>query len=180
MLAQVVDVQVDDVRVDVRLRSPDRIEDLLARHHLARMAHEVAEQCELAGREVLALGAGRDADAQGVEDDVASHESLVAALGGTAGQGPDARQQLREREGLGEIVVGAGVEPGHAVVERAQGRQHQHRRLDAARPEQPQDLHAIEVREHAVEQDDLVLTVAGERQRGHARPTPRPSRIAPR
>src|SRR5438128_7879565 len=32
---QVVDVQVDHVRIDVRLGAPDRIEDLLPRHHLA-------------------------------------------------------------------------------------------------------------------------------------------------
>ena len=36
--SQVVNVEVHDVRVDVRLRAPHRIEDLLARHHLARRA----------------------------------------------------------------------------------------------------------------------------------------------
>ena len=49
---EVADVQVDDVRVDVRLRSPDRVEDLLPRDDPTLVADEVGEQRELAGRQV--------------------------------------------------------------------------------------------------------------------------------
>ena len=52
LAAKVMDIQVDDVRVDVRLRAPHRIEDLLSREDLAGMADEEAEQCELARRQV--------------------------------------------------------------------------------------------------------------------------------
>ena len=40
--------------------------------------------------------------------------------------GPDSREQLFEREGLDEVVVGAGVEPCDAIGERVLRGQHQH------------------------------------------------------
>jgi hypothetical protein len=45
-----------------------------------------------------------------------------------ARQRADARQQLGEGEGFYEIVVAAGVEARHAIVDAAHGGEEQHRR----------------------------------------------------
>ena len=42
-----------------------------------------------------------------------------------AGDGPQARQKLSGVEGLGQIVVGAQVQPGHLVLHLALGGQHE-------------------------------------------------------
>ena len=50
-----------------------------------------------------------------------------------AQQGVDPRVELGERERLGEIIVGAGIEAVDAVGHRVQRRQEQHRRPGAGR-----------------------------------------------
>ena len=47
------------------------------------------------------------------------------------GPAPKAREQLGEGKRLGQVVVGAAVQAGDAVLERATGGQHQHRRPDS-------------------------------------------------
>ena len=42
---------------------------------------------------------------------------VLVVLAGAAQQRADAREQLAQRERLDEVVVGAGVEPGDAVVD---------------------------------------------------------------
>ncbi|MNF11833.1 hypothetical protein D3C80_2131430 [compost metagenome] len=39
-------------------------------------------------------------------------------------QGLQSCAQLAEGEGLDQVVVGPGVQPGHPVIDRSQGRQH--------------------------------------------------------
>ena len=82
-----MDIQVDDVRVDVRLRAPHRIEDLLSCEDLAGMADEVAEQCELAGRQVDRPVADLGDVTELVEAQV---PGLERSFGGLAGRLPRA------------------------------------------------------------------------------------------
>ena len=52
----------------------------------------------------------------------------------------DAREQLLERERLGDVVVGAGAERGHLRVDGVLRREHEHRPLEAARAQRVQHL----------------------------------------
>ena len=52
----------------------------------------------------------------------------------------DARQQLLERKGLGDVVVGAGSQRGDLGVDRVLRGQHEHGPLEAARAEHVQQL----------------------------------------
>ena len=70
-------------------------------------------------------------------------------------QRADPRQHLLERERLDQIVVGAAVEAGHAILERVARRQHQHRRLVAALAQRSENLQAVAARQHEIEQDDV-------------------------
>ena len=62
-----MDVQVHDVGVQVGLGAPHRVEDLLARHDLAGVADQVAEEREFARRELDAPIAGAGDVAELVE-----------------------------------------------------------------------------------------------------------------
>lgn len=69
----------------------------------------------------------------------------------------DARFKLGKVEGLGHAVVGAGIQPGHAVllaIERGE-QQHRQRRLDGAHPLQHGE--AIDYRQTDVEHHHIEL-----------------------
>ena len=75
LLAQVADVDVDDVGAGVEVEAPDLVEQLLAGQHLAGVGHEDLGERELARRQVDLLaadggpaGAEVEADAAGLED----------------------------------------------------------------------------------------------------------------
>ena len=75
LAAQVADVDLDDVRARVVVVAPDAVEDLLARQHLAGVAHEVREQVELLRREVHRRPVAGHRAAQQVELDVRGAQS---------------------------------------------------------------------------------------------------------
>ena len=79
-----------------------------------------------------------------------------------------AGQQLAESERFGQVVVGAGVEPGHPFIDGVERGQQEDGRVDTARSQQPQDLHALDIRKESVEHDDVVVLSLHERQRGHS------------
>ena len=96
-----------------------------------------------------------------VELEVGEVQGLAAgARAGAAQQRAQAREQLVEREGLHDVVVGAGVEPGHAVGHGVARGQHQHRGAVAHRPHPAADLEAVDVRHHHVEHDRVGLVAA--------------------
>ena len=65
------------------------------------------------------------------------------------------RQQLRQVEGLDEVVVGADVEAGHAVVHRVARGEHQDRRRVAGASDATTDLESVDVGELQVEHDGV-------------------------
>ena len=83
---------------------------------------------------------------------------MIAALG-TAQDGRDAREQLHQRERLGDVVVGAELEAAHAIELGAARREHDHRHAAgraAAAADPPAHLEAVEVGQHDVEHDQVV------------------------
>ena len=73
-----------------------------------------------------------------------------------ADERPQAGQQLGEGEGLDQVVVGAAVEPGDAVLEGAARGQHQDRRPDPFAAQPPAGLEAVDPGQHHVEDDRVV------------------------
>jgi hypothetical protein len=66
-------------------------------------------------------------------------------------------EELRERERLREVVVGAGVQPRDAVLDRVAGGQHQDRGPGPGLAELAADLEAVPPGEEDVEDDRVVL-----------------------
>ena len=77
-------------------------------------------------------------------------------------QRPDAGQELVELERLRQVIVGPGIEPADHVLDRVPRREHQDRRVPAFPPQLGRDLEPVLLREHDVEQDDVVLVDVGQ------------------
>ena len=134
LAAQVADEDVDHVGLDVGRVAPHQREQLVAREHLAGVADEDLEQVELAAGEAELAAAARGDVAARVDDEVAAPR---------AGRRPSAprrrssasqpRGQLVDRERLDQVVVGAGLQAGDAVVDLVARGQHADGRVDARR-----------------------------------------------
>ena len=72
-----------------------------------------------------------------------------------AQQGAQPRAQLAQREGLDQVVVGAGVEALDAVVDRVARGEHEHRGAVAGLAHAPADLEAVDAGHAHVEDDGV-------------------------
>ncbi len=99
--AQPRDMHVDDVGLGVEMIVPDVLQKHGAGDHLARMLHEVFQQAELPRlQHDLGAGAGHLVR-QPVELEIAHPVDGLLAAAAPARQHLGARQELRERIGLG-------------------------------------------------------------------------------
>jgi len=74
-------------------------------------------------------------------------------------------QQLREREWLDEVVVGARVEPRDPVAHRVAGGEHQHGHPDTRGAEPPAGLKPVDPGQHHVQHDRVVGMRTGRDER---------------
>ena len=102
-------MDVDHVGLGVEVIAPDVLQKHRARHHLARVAHEVGQQVELARLQGdLATGPPHRAGKQ-IQLQIGEAEACPALrIACAPEQGFQPRQELGEGEGLGEIIVAAG------------------------------------------------------------------------
>ena len=105
---------------------------------------------------------------------------MLGSVGaGPAQQRADAGRQLLGCERLGEVVVGAGLEPGDHVVGVGPGRHHDDRHV-ARSADRPAHLEAVDAGQHDVDEHDVGRLAAEglERflaaRRPRRRPSPRP------
>ena len=159
---QVADVDAERVRPGAEVVAPDALEDLRAREHLARVLHEQGEQVELGAREVDPAAAAAHLVGDRVEHEVAEPQRRAVLAGRAAQQRPQPRLELLERERLDEVVVGARVQAGDAVVDRVARGEHQHRRAVAGVAQPPAHLEPVDVRHRDVEHDGVGRRAAGQ------------------
>ena len=84
-----------------------------------------------------------------------------------AEHGAHARRQLARREGLGDVVVGAELEPDDPVGLFAARRQHDHGQV-AARPDPPAQRQPVGAGQHHVEDDEVGWAAFDQLPRGVA------------
>jgi hypothetical protein len=156
------------------------LEQREAAQHLAGMAHERLQERELLGAQLERLAAPPGAVAGRVEPQVADLEHRRALDRAAARERAQACQQLVERERLGEVVIGAGVEAVDPVRHGGARGQHQHRRPHALGAQPAADLEPVEVGEHRVEDDRVVLGRPGASPPCSDTSTARPARVSPR
>ena len=133
------------------------LEQVQTRKHLARPAHEDLQQRELLCREPNLGRTTRDLPRRRVEAEVADFEDGRPLGIAPADERAQAGEQLRERERLDEVVVGAAVETRDAILDRVPRGQHQHRYPDSGAAQPAAGLEAVQAGQHHVEDDRVVL-----------------------
>ena len=102
-----------------------------------------------------------DAAAGRVELERADLEHRRALDRAATGERAQAREQLGERERLGQVVVGAAVQAGDAVLDGVARGEHDHRRPDALLTQATARLEAVDAREHHVQHDRVIARRPG-------------------
>ena len=167
--AQVANVDADRFDVVIGLVAPNLLEDEGRGHCLAMALQQAVQQFKFQVGEPHRLlepdrlkAFGHQGEAAVVEDFV-----VLAGNGGphaAAQQGLHPHQQLLEVKGLGEVVIGAGIEAAHLVLDASQGCEHQDRDLGGALiPAQPlAEGEAIDVGQHQIQQDQVRAVLQGQ------------------
>ena len=79
-----------------------------------------------------------------------------------AHNGLDARNQFLLVEGLGDEIIGAHAEDLHLGLRAADARQDQHRRFDATSAHAAHNFATIQIRQHQIQHDDVIIIEFGE------------------
>ena len=167
--AQIIQMTAQGVRIGQQI-APDFALDRAPANDARRLEHQDRQQAQADRRNQQFLAGARQAQAGGIEHQVADAEQFGADLAAlTPDQSAHARFELADLERLDQIVVGASVESDELVLERVARGQHQHRRRFLAVDAQlAADIQAIHARQHEVEHDDIVAVGHGQMQSGHA------------
>ena len=127
-----------------------------ARHHAPGVMHQIGEQPVFVAGELDRIAVDRDAAGARVEPHGAAVELAFGVAGGAAQQRAHARQHLLEVEGLGDVVVGAGVEALHLVAPAVARGEHQHRHGAPGAPPGFQHRDAVHLRQADVEDHRVI------------------------
>ncbi len=149
------DEVVHGARGAVVARPPHRVEDLLPAEHAPTGAGQRRQDLELGAGELHPLAAAAHLHPVEIERHLAEPDRAAGGGGAPPQQRAHAGQQLAHRERLGDVVVGAEVEPQDPVHLGAPRRQDQHRGVVAGPPQPAEQLVAVEAREHDVEDDQV-------------------------
>jgi hypothetical protein len=161
--------------LDEALVAPDALEQPIARDDAVLVLHEIAEQLELAARQADRRAIDGNRDRLEVGDEpvaaIAAAGAPLAAVGAAPQHGAHAGRELAEAERLGDVVVGAVLETGHAIVfARARG-QHDDRDVGAvgARTQDAAHLEPADDRQIEIENDQVGRPVGDRFERRVAR-----------
>jgi hypothetical protein len=107
-------------------------------------------------RELDRLPVERDAAGLGIQDDRPALDLALGMARRAAHLGAHARQEFFHVEGLGEIVVGAGIDPGHLVGPAVARRQDDHRHLAVGPAPGFEDADAVHLGQAQIKNDDVI------------------------
>ena len=157
LLAQLADEDVDDLQFRLVHAAVEMVQE-----HLLGQRGALAQAQQFKNAVFLARQVQRrivDFDRAGIQVDrqTAGPDHAVGMAFAAADDGLDARDQLALVEGLGQIIVGADAQSLDLVVQLRQAGQDQDRRGDAGGTETAQNLIAVDVRQHQVQNDYVVV-----------------------
>ena len=173
LLAQVADVELDDVTAAAEVVAPDPIQNLrLGQHHL-RVAHQEAEQLELGGGQVDDLVAPLNLVRVLVHAQVADNQARAARPSGRFRRPAPARAagpNLLEAERLRHVVVPAGGDPGDPVLQGVPRGEEEDADGRVLRAQASQHLQPVHIREHHVQDNHVRPELLGAAHRLGPRP----------
>src|SRR5262249_37013240 len=113
------------------LVAPHLVEEAVPGDHLTTMLQEITEEIELLARQPHLTPRAKGLAAAQVDPRVAERELLELLPRPRAPQHrADTGQKLTEAEGLGHVVVGAQLEPAHAIDLLAARGEHDHGNIE--------------------------------------------------
>ena len=116
--AEAPDVDLDHVRLGPEVGPPHRVDQAVLGEDVAGMTSEHLEKRELLGGQVHGAAAQPDDATGGIDLKVTGPEDGVPLGDAPPAQRPDAGEQLGGGEGLAQVVIGPGVQAGHAIIDR--------------------------------------------------------------
>src|SRR5947209_10678974 len=163
LLSNARDVHLERVRFRSRVLRPDRFRQLGVCDEAAAVAHERRQDPELdAGQPQRPAAALSSAFAE-VERDVADGQARAPVAAMAADDRLHPRHQHLEREGLGDIIVGAELEPGDPIAHGGLGADADESGVGFG-PKLLEELGSIVVWKHEVEEDDIGIPLPDELQ----------------
>src|SRR5437016_13807132 len=117
LLPDARDVHLERVGFRTRRHGPHRFRQLRVSDELAAAAHQGGQNAELdAGEAELAVAAGGATFAE-IDDDIAPGQTGTTFTAMAPDHSLDGGHQLFECERLGDVIVGAELQPGDAVAD---------------------------------------------------------------
>ena len=136
--------------------TPDLLEDVLTGGDLAAGTHQDPEQLELPGRQLQLARTDEGPVSSDVDSDLTDAQLILGGLPrGAADLRPHARQQLGQAEGLGDVVIGSGIQTDDEVGVLATGGEHEDRDGQALGPHLTGHVQAVDIRQPQVQDDDV-------------------------
>src|SRR5579863_4624825 len=152
LVAQVVNVNIHNIRERLQVVAPDCVNDLRAREHTPWMAHQVFQQGKLLGCQLDDTTVPARFVPHQVEYQI-THRKLRGFIKTTiapAQQGVDARQQFLHGERLGQVVIGPHIETRHTVLYRSTRGEHQHGCHNVFGTQLAAHLEPVNTRQHQI------------------------------
>ncbi len=131
LLAEPPDEHLDGVGIAIEVLVIEVFDQLGPRHHAVTVVHQVFEHLVLVRGQLDRVAVDRHAPGPAVEAHRADLDLVRGMTGGAPNQRADPGEHLLDVEGLGDIVVGAGIDALHLVAPAIARREDQHRHLAA-------------------------------------------------
>ena len=150
-----MDIDLDGVVADFLAPTAKLVDQLVLADQATGAQQQDLQQCQLACRELddLAVEAG---NAFGLVVGQAADLDPGRVAGAAPGQCAHPGKELGQGEGLGQVIVGAGVEAAHAIFHAVLGGEDQHRGRHLAPAQALEYLDARQPGQAKVEQQQIV------------------------
>src|SRR6185437_2564632 len=157
LLAQLADEYVDDLELGLVHAAIEMVQEhLLGEGGTLAQAQKLEDAVFLAG-EVERPAIDLDGAAVEVDGELAGADHRFRVALGAAHDRLDARDELAPVERLGQEIVGAETQALDLVIELGQARQDEDRRPHPGGAQPAQHFVAVDVRQHQIEDDDVVV-----------------------
>ena len=165
-LAQTTNVHVDEVGARVKVIAPDFFENHHAREDLPGIAHQKFQQLVLGGQQAqLLLGAAGFAGDQ-VELKVSDPQRCFVLVDRAfaAQQDFNPGGHFVAGKGFGQVVIAAGAQAAYPLVHVGEGADHQNRCADPNSAQRGYNRQAVQLGEHAVQGNQVIVATHGANQ----------------
>ncbi len=140
------------------MKIPDVPQQHRPGHDAAFVAHQILQKLEFPGKKNNVLASSAGGPRHQVDREIADPQDGLFDNGVTASpERLDARQQFDGRKMLDQIVIAAGTQATHPIVDFSERTDDQDRCGDAVVTQLTHDRDAVDVRKHAVDRDHGIV-----------------------